>query len=545
MLSFPILTRGLDASILFAQLADQDLEGITGIMMLDDDTEPEAQYIYIGDLETALRKVRGFPASVHVALFCSSVSNGSVPEDIPEGISLVVFSIPVAKLYNSIFKAFTTYRRWVSELQSYRFHEDGLQKMVDTGFIQIRHPIVVMNSGFKAMATCIPDDYHDPITDELKENGFLSYDTVRMIFKEHARQEGYNKMCSELEYISDITGRRTYFRFIRHAAKIASLAMIVLPDTEPDPYSAILSADLFDSINAFLMGNERLKHLSNTEANALLTDIIELRLTDQNELEMRLKLLQFPFSKYYCPLILSLGEHKDIPWNYVIGEMEQIFPRSLITEYQGDLVILVNKNKLFAAVTFNEQKLGSLLESYNAYMSIGRCSEFLTSLRPLYLQALATIRLGKVFREDPKERVFKFDDYCMYHYVEMCIEASINTHHFGNIAYLCHPSVIVLARYDVANGTNLRQTLFVYLNSNCNATESARKLFVHRNTVNYKINMIEDLIGESLNDPSFQQQLMFSFYMFEYIEKYLHENPLVDKIRTITAFNPASYRPLD
>ncbi len=542
MLSVPILTRGLDESIIFAQVPDQNLEGITGIMMLDDDTEPEEQYIYIGDIETALEKVRFFPPSVHVALFCSAISDCRIVEDIPEGVSLIIFSIPVAKLYNSIFKSFTAYRRWINELQSYRFHEDGLQKMVETGFQQIRHPIIVMNSGFKSMAAFIPSDYHDPITDELKENGFLSYDTVRMIFKEQRRQEGYSKTCSDLEYVSDMTRRRTFSRFIRHLGNIAALTMITLSGTEHDPYSAILSVDLFDCINSFLMGNERLKNLSNTEANTLLTDLIELKLTDQNELKMRLKLLQYSFAKYYCPLILSFGEHKDIPWNYVIGEMEQIFPSSLITEYQGNLVILVNKGKLFSAVSFDEQKMRNLLETYNAYMSIGRCSEFLTSLRPLYLQALATIRLGRIFRKNQKERVFKYDDYCMYHYVEMCIEASINTHHFGNIAYLCHPSVIVLARYDEKNGTNLRQTLFVYLTSNCNATQSAKKLFVHRNTINYKINLIEDIIGEDLKDFSFQEQLMFSFYMFEYIEKYLNENPLIDRIRNISAFDPATYR---
>jgi sugar diacid utilization regulator len=363
-----------------------------------------------------------------------------------------------------------------------------------------------------------------------------------MLFNEHRRQAGYSKTCSDLEYVSDITGYRTLSRFIRHFGNIASLAMISLSGSEQDPYCAALAADLFDCINSFLMGNERLKHLSNTEANTLLTDLIELRLTDQNELEMRLKLLEYSFGKYYCPLILAFGENKVIPWNYVIGEMEQIFPSSLITEYQGNLVILVKKDRLFAAVSFNEQKMSNLLETYNAYMSIGRCSEFLTSLRPLYIQALATIRLGRIFRKNPKERVFKYDDYCMYHYVEMCIESSVNTYHFGNIGYLCHPSVIALARYDENNGTNLRQTLFVYLTSNCNATQSAKKLYVHRNTINYKINLIEEIIGESLRNYAFQEQLMLSFYIIEYIEKYLQENPLADRIRSITEFSPAAYR---
>lgn len=542
MLSVSILTRGLNESILFAQVADQYLEGITGILMLDDDTEPEVQYIYVCHIETALKKADCFPASVHVALFCSAPSDFSITADIPEGITLVVFSTPIAKLYNSIFKAFATYRNWIHELQSYRHHEDGLQKMVETGFQQIKNPIIVMNSGFKSMAALIPDDYHDAITDELKDNGFLSYDTVRMLFNEHRQQAGYSKTCFDLEYVSDITGHRTFSCFIRHLGNIAALVTISLSDAEQDPYCAVLAADLFDCINSFLMGNERLKHLSNTEANTLLTDLIELRLTDQHELEMRLKLLEYSFGKYYCLLILSFGEHKDIPWNYVIGEMDQIFPNSLITEYQGNLVILVKKDRLFAAVSFNEQKMSNLLQTYNAYMAIGRCSEFLTSLRPLYIQAVATIRLGRIFRKGPKERIFKYDDYCMYHYVEMCIESSINTYHFGNMAYLCHPSVIALARYDDKAGTNLRQTLFVYLTSNCNATQSAKKLYVHRNTINYKINLIEDIIGESLGNFAFQEQLMFSYYMIEYIEKYLQENPLTDRIRNITAFNPAAYR---
>ena len=45
----------------------------------------------------------------------------------------------------------------------------------------------------------------------------------------------------------------------------------------------------------------------------------------------------------------------------------------------------------------------------------------------------------------------------------------------------------------------------------------------------YKINKIEEIIGQSLDDHLLRERLLFSFHILEYVDKMLHQDPLVLK----------------
>ena len=53
---------------------------------------------------------------------------------------------------------------------------------------------------------------------------------------------------------------------------------------------------------------------------------------------------------------------------------------------------------------------------------------------------------------------------------------------------------------DKSKDTNLLQILEMYLNENCNITVTAEKLFLHRNTLKYKIKKIEELLNCDLHN---------------------------------------------
>lgn len=57
----------------------------------------------------------------------------------------------------------------------------------------------------------------------------------------------------------------------------------------------------------------------------------------------------------------------------------------------------------------------------------------------------------------------------------------------------------------------LLHTLYVYLESNCQISEAAKKLFVHRNTVIYRIEKCEHLLGKEIKNPEMTFRLRFAF----------------------------------
>lgn len=58
-----------------------------------------------------------------------------------------------------------------------------------------------------------------------------------------------------------------------------------------------------------------------------------------------------------------------------------------------------------------------------------------------------------------------------------------------------------LQAYDARRNSNLLRTLRVYFATGANASEAAERLFLHRNSMLYRLARIEELTGLDLKDP--------------------------------------------
>jgi len=82
---------------------------------------------------------------------------------------------------------------------------------------------------------------------------------------------------------------------------------------------------------------------------------------------------------------------------------------------------------------------------------------------------------------------------------------------------LIHPAVYTLRSYDKHNQTNLAETLYQYLVCERNKVDTAAALYIHRNTLKYRLDRIDDLLRIDLDDLDTRLHLMISF-------KLLHNN---------------------
>ena len=65
---------------------------------------------------------------------------------------------------------------------------------------------------------------------------------------------------------------------------------------------------------------------------------------------------------------------------------------------------------------------------------------------------------------------------------------------------LLHPALGMLESYDLENGTDLLETLRVYVETGCNQSETAQKLFVHLNTLKYRLKRIGEIADVDFKD---------------------------------------------
>lgn len=78
---------------------------------------------------------------------------------------------------------------------------------------------------------------------------------------------------------------------------------------------------------------------------------------------------------------------------------------------------------------------------------------------------------------------------------------------------LLHPDAMFLIEYDRENHTLYANTLYWFLLFSCNYTDAANKLHLHRNTLIYRINRIENLVSANFSDVSEREFLLLSFML--------------------------------
>lgn len=72
--------------------------------------------------------------------------------------------------------------------------------------------------------------------------------------------------------------------------------------------------------------------------------------------------------------------------------------------------------------------------------------------------------------------------------------------HSLDLRQFVHPKVMEIKQYDITHQTDYLNTLYHYLHNNQSILKTAADLFLHRNTVNYRISKIEELFDLSLNE---------------------------------------------
>ena len=72
---------------------------------------------------------------------------------------------------------------------------------------------------------------------------------------------------------------------------------------------------------------------------------------------------------------------------------------------------------------------------------------------------------------------------------------------------------MMLEQEDNEKGTEFYKTLKEYLLMGNNVNLAAKKLFIHRNTMVYRLSKIHELLQIDLNDPEVSKRLMMSMIL--------------------------------
>lgn len=513
----------LGSSIRHIRVGMETLDYQKGICLLDEDlTQLDSTSLYIGRPEV-FRILLDNGAIPDTGAFVITCNGEYICGPLPANVTLVETSMSLTRLYNHIHEYVHRYASWTARMQQTIFENSGLQKLLDIATEEIPATITITNPGYKFMAASYHPQIADDIIQELQTLGYHTNEIIQKIRREAAACITSSRDL--LEYVSASSGLYNIVHLIRY--KNSLVARLVVTLQEPDPCFRDLTAILAGYVSQALLSSQGADYSSNAALGSLIADLIECRLSDPKELEQRRQQVQLVLRKYYHPVLVRINDPDDhglFPWNHIMSQLQQAFRYCDVTTYRGDILLLARKTKRGSRPDFDQELLQRVLEQYDGRAVIGNASEHLSSLAPLYYQTKGVMRIAT--KMNPEKRIYFFEEYSIYQIVELAAQSEQHYLSSRNLAHLCNNELIALVLYDKKHGTNFTEVLFAYLINERNTTLTAKALYLHRNTMMYKINKIEEIIGCTLEDPLLRERLMFSYRVFIYMDKYLDDDIL-------------------
>lgn len=157
-------------------------------------------------------------------------------------------------------------------------------------------------------------------------------------------------------------------------------------------------------------------------------------------------------------------------------------------------------------------QLTQLLRRWELVAGVSRRVSGLERLKEYHIQAQETLAVGRRLKR--KFRYSTYDSLSSFLLFQRVPEDELGLY--------CHQKIQELGEYDRTHNTELCATLQVYLEQTKSLVRTAEILFVHRNTVRYRINKCMELLGSSLEDGNEIFSYILSLRMLEYEAKLLH-----------------------
>ena len=221
--------------------------------------------------------------------------------------------------------------------------------------------------------------------------------------------------------------------------------------------------------------------------------------SDKYNVERTLKLVSWHPNDNYCLLsinipIISNDMSKMFRYLY---EYENIFTDCVGFIFLDSILLLIH-NDTETMTDKYISKLEKLLITHDAVcgVSVPFCS--ISQINNQYLNSRLAIQLG-----NKEDRIRFLNDYLDEHFIRLIAGAT-------SITPFCHRAAIRILEHDKENGTDLLISLEVYLRQNRSLQAAASELFIHRNTLTYRLRCIKNLVAVDFENSRERLHILLS-----------------------------------
>lgn len=387
----------------------------------------------------------------------------------------------------------------------------GIQELMDKGMRLLGNPLILTDDNQRIIAHADHGNVSDPPFRYILNTGYLPvghpypsvereglHDTDHPYVCE-GKDELPTVMIKRLRVAGQIGGYLHLFQFDRPLADEDGPLMDIL--------GSLLALELHKHPNA-RTGDVRVR-----ERERFLKDILENDPDEECVVEGQKRVGLKLREHIYLITIFTQRIRPDARISYyeTAKQMAKLLPNCYGLLFRNSILLLLSADEEIRDFGACLEPILPIMEKHGLIAGISNSFSSIRLMRQHGFQSLKALELGSVLH--PEKILFLYRDYAIYYIAELCLKND-------DLTFFCLPEVARLMEQGQKDGGELLNTLRTYLRCGRSKTQTAKELFLHVNTVKYRLQQIQSLVGLDLENDDNALKLMFSFHLLEYREKF-------------------------
>ncbi|MDK2807704.1 MAG: hypothetical protein PWP24_437 [Clostridiales bacterium] len=384
---------------------------------------------------------------------------------------------------------------------------EPLFAILDFAYSKLKNEIVVIDVSGKLLGHTSIFDIPDVLWMTSIQKGYCSYE-----FMEHIKSERFKKQrpVTDVAFLSECYQDHLIYlssKIILDGQLVGYVFMIQNKEPfQPNCYEMLpyVSRTAGYYIKHRYGGKAEPFHIY----DSVLTDV--LAGMSPRHIAARIQIGEIKFPDKMCVLVIKPAYYRserEIKKD-LTHQLVTLFQSVPYVYYEESLVFIVPVDDTLNLPNKSRQALVQLAQ--REHLKIGKSNGFseVIRLKQYYEEACEALKAAKEFNLNGD-----FIDFQSVVFYSLLNKLPVEI----NLMKYVHPALRLLKQYDDANGTHLYETLKVYAKTGFNQKETADQMFLHRNTLNYRMKRIDEIAGLDLKNPESLFHLMLAYFIDDYL----------------------------
>lgn len=421
------------------------------------------------------------------------------------GGKIVLRDMDCQQAFEIIQSVFDIYDDWISGLLPVAGTED-YQRIVDESRQIFQNPVIFLDGDNRVLA--LSSQYGEKDIDREWEHlcryGYSSLDYIQKFRRTYSQNDFYIKNKAQLFSLGPELDNCVTMSVAVYYDNLFCGRINVLETDRKLNLGDIQILEILASHLSPYLGAMRYRQNQDFHQN-IFQDLLQKQNIPATVLEERLH-WQLGYMKWkpedlFCLLTLH-PERKDFSPDLLIlagNQLRKLFPQTSVFTMEDHIVMVCDQEKNAMEDLFAVLREYLLVNHFAAGISLP--FRRLEKLRYYHQQALAAVSYGQ--RENRKSSVCDFYDYALSYIIEISDQEAL--------ICACHPDILALAEEDSKNHGDRLNTLCTYLNMERSLLNTAKALYIHRNTLVYRITKIIDSLHYDIEDVYCRDYMKMTF----------------------------------